>query len=311
LTQTIKIGTRGSQLALWQANYVQIELQRFFPHAQFEQIIIKTSGDRDQKSSLTQIGGQGLFTKTIEDALLAGQIDIAVHSLKDLPTLENETLLIAAVPERGPVEDVLVTPTGAKLDDLPLGAQVATGSIRRRSQLLAQRPDLLMQDLRGNIDTRLRKLETEGWDAIVMAKAAIQRLALTNVKYAVLPVEEMVPAVGQGAIGLQTRADADAVVEMVKALNHIVTFQAVLAERAVLRALDSGCQFPIGAFARVGEQNQMHLLGFVGDLSGHTVIKKSLLGKASEAEQLGKQLADLLIADGAMELIKPLLHETR
>ena len=310
MKQIVKIGTRGSKLALWQANYIKTELTAAIPDIDFETIILKTTGDRDQKSSLTKIGGMGVFTKTIEDALIADTIDIAVHSLKDLPSQENKELIIAAVPERGPVADVLVSKDGTQLADLPRQARVATGSIRRRSQLLAMRPDLRMEDLRGNIDTRLQKLESEGWDAIVMAHAAIQRLELDSIKYSILPIEDMVPAVSQGAIGVQCRASNAEIISMIKTINDEQTYRAVMAERAVLRSLDSGCQFPIGAHAKVDSNNDLSIQGFVGDMSGTHIIKKTKLGKASEAENVGAALAKDLIADGALDLLKPFQNDT-
>ncbi len=306
----IKIGTRGSQLAIWQAEYVKSRLSSAFPDINFELEMIKTTGDRDQKSSLTKIGGMGVFTKSIEEALLAGTIDIAVHSLKDLPSQENEELLIAAVPERGPSADVLVSQKSLSLNELPKGAKVATGSIRRRSQLLAQRPDLNMQDLRGNIGTRLQKLHTENWDAIVMAQAAIVRLGLNSVNFSALPLDIMIPAVSQGAIGVQTRASDKNIIDVVQTLNDEPTFRAILAERAVLRRLDSGCQFPIGAHAVVDGEGRLNLHAFVGDMTGTHVIKKQKQGKAAEAEQIGTDLAEELIAKGALDLLRPFQNDT-
>jgi len=288
-------------------NYVEQyidQLDAHFPEIEFEIVIIKTTGDRDQKSSLTKIGGRGVFTKTIEEALSAGSIDMAVHSLKDLPSQQPDDLCLAAVPKRGAVEDVLVSENGVDLNALPMNAEVATGSIRRRSQLLAIRPDLQIRDLRGNIHTRLQKLKTENWDAIVMARAAIERLQLDTVRYAVLSVDQMVPAVSQGAIGVQSRAQDADLLAMLKKLNHQPTFQAILAERAVLRRLDSGCQFPVGALAHVDEHEQLSIHAFVADSLGQKIIKKMKKGLAVNAEKIGQDLADELIADGALDLLK-------
>jgi hydroxymethylbilane synthase len=249
--QKIRIGTRGSRLALWQADYIEHLLRQSNNDIELERIIIKTEGDRDQSSSLTQIGGQGVFTKAIEEALLENRIDVAVHSLKDLPSAMPEGLFLAAVPERGPVEDVLVTKDGLSLNELGEGASVATGSIRRCSQLLHLRPDLDIQDLRGNIETRLNKLYQQNLDGIIMARAAIYRLELDHVKYYSFSTDEMVPGVGQGAVGVQTRADDLATNEVVRLISHQETFDAVTAERAFLNELDSGCQFPVGAYARI------------------------------------------------------------
>ncbi|RLD15961.1 hydroxymethylbilane synthase, partial [candidate division KSB1 bacterium] len=261
----IRIGTRGSALALWQTEFVENSLKRHFPELQIERIIIKTEGDRDQKTSLTQMGGQGVFTKTIEQALLDGRIDVAVHSLKDLPSTMPEELMLAAVPERGPVEDVLVTPQGKGLSELPAGATVATGSIRRRCQLLQMRPDLKLVDLRGNIHTRLRKLHEQNLDGIIMARAALLRLNIEDVHYRVFAPQEMIPAVGQGAIGIQIRANDERTAQWVSAINHEPTRQAVTAERTVLRVLDTGCQFPMGAFGQV-KNGTLELVAFVGSM---------------------------------------------
>jgi hydroxymethylbilane synthase len=298
----IRIGTRGSQLALWQANFVQKSLAELNPHIAFEQIIIKTEGDRDQKSSLTQIGGQGVFTKTLEDALLDDAIDIAVHSLKDLPSKMTDGLMLSAVPARGPVEDVLVSENGESLDEMKIGAKVATGSIRRRSQLLNLRPDLQLSDLRGNIDTRLRKLKELDLDAIFMAKAAIVRLELHSTKYHTFDPNELVPAVGQGAVGVQVRDNDMNVLEAVHPFNHKATFQAVTAERMVLSTLDSGCQFPIGAYATV-DDNLLKIQGFVGSEDGKTVLRAKNEGPADDAEAVGKALAEDLIKQGALSLL--------
>ncbi len=309
-TDPIKIGTRGSELALWQANFVRAELERAFPDREFEQVIIKTTGDRDQKSSLTKIGGRGVFTKTIEEALSAGEIDIAVHSLKDLPSREAPGLAIAAAPRRGPANDVLVTESGAALEALPQNAQIATGSIRRRSQLLARRPDLRMHDLRGNIHTRLQKLQANDWHGVIMAQAALQRLRLEDVKYSVLPIETMIPAVSQGAIGVQARSDDQETQQLVKSINDEPTFTAVTAERAVLRILDSGCQFPVGAHARFLDATTLEILGFVSDMAGTKILRQAVTGPAESAWELGCQLAQRLVDRGAHELLKPLYDDS-
>ncbi len=306
MSKIIRIGTRGSQLALWQANFVQSELERNNPDVSFERVIIKTTGDRDQKSSLTQIGGQGVFTKTIEDALLNKEIDVAVHSLKDLPSQETPGLVLGAVPQRGFVEDVLVTENGSTLKQLDQGAKIATGSIRRQSQLLALRPDLEIRDLRGNIDTRLRKLTKEGLDAIIMAKAAIVRLELNQVKYSEFNVDDMVPSVSQGAIGIQIHQDDQDTLSAIHKMNHAPTFQAVMAERSLLRTLDSGCQFPVGAFAQVISDEVLDIIGYVGSVDGKTIIKERLTGSPEQAELLGERLAEILIDKGAKDVLKEL-----
>lgn len=296
--EKIRIGTRGSKLALWQADLVKGELERLHPGLSVERVIIKTEGDRDQRSSLTRIGGQGLFTKAIEDALLENTVDVAVHSLKDLPSKMADGLSLGAVPERGPLEDVLVTRGGIAVQELERGARVATGSIRRRSQLLNLRPDIVMRDLRGNIDTRLRKLEGEDIDAIIMARAALVRLQLVGVKFYTFTLEEMIPAVGQGAIGVQVRETDVDLKELLQGLTHTATFQAAAAERAFLGELDSGCQFPVGAFAVVAERT-LKITGFVGSEDGRSVFRASVSGSPDRPADAGRELARKLVDSGA------------
>ncbi len=305
---TIRIGTRGSQLALWQANYIQNTLQKEYPNQIFEQVIIKTEGDADQKSSLTNIGGQGVFTKAIEDALTDERIDLAVHSLKDLPSNNPPGLELGAVPPRASVEDVLVTKDGSSLKTLPQKANVATGSLRRRSQLLNLRPDLQLHDLRGNIDTRLHKLHEQNFAAIIMAKAAIIRLQLNDVRYYTFSPDEMIPSVGQGAIGLQIRSGDTPIKTLIEKINHQESLQAVTAERAFLNKLDSGCQFPVGAYAVI-QEDSLVLKGFVGSEDGRTVIRENISGKAQNAEILGHKLAQKLIDRGALDILKQCNHD--
>jgi len=301
--RTIRIGTRGSALALWQADHITVLLQTALPGITIERMIIKTEGDRDQKTSLTQMGGRGVFTKSIEDALLAGQIDVAVHSLKDLPTTMTDGLVLAATPERGPVEDILVSAEGLALDQLPEGARIASGSIRRRSQLLHRRPDLELQDLRGNIDTRLRKLKEDHLDGIIMAHAAIIRLKISGISYSVFTTEEMIPAVGQGIIGLQARAEDEEILSLLEHVNHHATFTAAVCERAFLNELDSGCQFPVGAYAAL-QNGQLNLSGFVGSMDGRALIRDSLIASPSDPVSCGRELACRLQDRGANDLLK-------
>jgi len=298
----IRIGTRGSRLALWQAEFIEQGLRQRHPNVEFEKVLIKTQGDRDQKSSLTRIGGMGVFTKSIEDALLQGRIDIAVHSLKDLPSALSPGLELGTVPERGFVEDVLVTADGCVIQELRHAAVVGTGSIRRRSQLLSIRPDLEIRDLRGNIDTRLSKLEDPDLDGIVMARAAIARLQLSEVRYYTFPTEIMTPGVGQGAIGVQVRSDDQAVRQLTETLNHSPSYLAVSAERAFLRELDSGCQFPVGAFAVIANDH-ITLTGFVGSENGKTVIRDQISGRIDAPEDIGVSLARTFIERGARDIL--------
>ena len=301
-SRTFRIGTRGSRLALWQADYIAERLRHHHPEMALERMVIKTEGDRDQHSSLTRIGGLGVFTKAIEEALLDERIDIAVHSLKDLPSTMADGLVLAAVPERGAVEDALVSTDGRSFRDLPEGAHIATGSIRRRAQLLYWRPDLQMSDLRGNIDTRLKQLHTRHLGGLIMARAALERLQLRDVAFHLFEIEDMIPAVGQGAVGVQIRnADAETKT-MVSALNHVSTYQSITAERAFLQTLDSGCQFPVGAFARV-QNHTLHLQAFVGSEDGRKVIKDEIEGESAQAENLGRILAERFIEKGAQAIL--------
>ncbi len=303
MSMKLRIGTRGSALALWQAEYVESALKRIFPNLETERIIIKTEGDRDRKSSLTQIGGQGVFTKTIEQALLQERIDVAVHSLKDLPSTMSDGLTIAAVPPRAPVEDVLISRDGKTLDEMPQGAKIATGSIRRRCQLLALRPDLQMADLRGNIHTRLRKLHEQNLDGIIMARAALERLGISDVPYQIFAPEVMIPSVGQAAIGVQIRSDDLSVGRLVADLNDQATYQCVMAERTVLRELDTGCQFPMGAYGKITD-GQMHLTAFVGSVDGKQIIRATEVGQPTRFKELGHRLAQKLLQAGAASLLK-------
>ncbi len=299
----IRIGSRGSHLALWQAHYIKTKLREQHPETEFHIVIIKTEGDRDQNSSLSKIGGQGVFTKAIEEALLEDHIDIAVHSLKDLPSDMTDGLQLGAVPERATVADVLVTENGSPLSELKKSACIATGSIRRRSQLLYLRPDLEIADLRGNIDTRLQKIKTQNLDGIIMAEAALVRLELDDVAYYPFKIDEMLPAVGQGAIGVQIRETDRRTSEFVKAINDEKTYRAVQAERAFLHKLDSGCQFPVGGCARIAS-GKLQITGFVGSIDGKTIIKDTMEGDSAAAEAIGRALAEKMIGRGARKILQ-------
>jgi hydroxymethylbilane synthase len=300
--KAIRIGTRGSNLAIWQADFIERLLSKHHPGIALERVIIVTEGDSDQKTSLSVIGGQGVFTKTIEQALLEDRIDIAVHSLKDLPSKMTPGLTLAAVPQRGPVEDVLVTSDGRSFMDLEAGAKLATGSLRRKSQLLSQRTDVALTDLRGNIATRLHKLEGQDLAAIVMAKAAIVRLGLQDVRYQPFSIDEMLPAAGQGAVGLQIREEEGSLAEQVEPLNHRETLLAVTAERAMLHELDTGCQFPVGAFGTIN-QDKLILKGFVGSVDGQVILREQVESDPANAQEVGVELARKLIDRGAHNLL--------
>jgi hydroxymethylbilane synthase len=259
---------------------------------------IQTTGDHIQDVALAKIGGEGLFTKEIQRALLAVTVDLAVHSLKDLPTISTPGLVLAAVPLRGPTGDVFVSHRHRRFDDLPTGATVATSSLRRRAQVLHRRPDLKLVDIRGNVETRLRKLDEQGLDATLLAEAGLVRLGLQSEVTEVLDPSWMLPAVGQGAIGLECRADDTTTRELVGQLNDPDTLASVLAERALLRSLQGGCQVPIGASARV-TNGILTLRGVVLPPDGSDRVAGEIAGPAPAAEELGNQLAADLLARGA------------
>ena len=300
----LRIGTRGSPLALWQAHHVADLLRPLAAPRRVEFVEIETSGDRIRDLALSQIGGDGLFTKEIQRALLSDTVDIAVHSLKDLPTTRVDGLSLAAVPERGPAGDAFVSNEYKHFDDLPPGATVGTSSLRRRSQALHRRPDLHLVDLRGNVETRLRKLKEQRLDAIVLAEAGLLRLGLQSVITELLDPQWMLPAIGQGALGLECRSEDAPVLELLARLNHRATRLAVLAERALLRGLGGGCLVPIGAATHIATE-RLHVRGAVLSTNGDRRIEAEHEGNANGAEAIGRKLAEILLASGAAELLRP------
>lgn len=291
--RTIRIGTRGSPLALWQANFIADRLR--WHGAAVELQIIQTKGDRVQDVPLAQLGGDGLFTKAIQDSVLEGQSDIAVHSLKDLPTLPVRGLTLAAVPPRGPVGDALISNKFKRFDDLPKGARVASGSQRRKAMLLHRRPDLQLEDLRGNIETRLRKLTEQNLDAIILAEAGLVRLELTNCITEILNPDWMVPAVGQGALGLECRSDDSEMLQLLRHISDPPTFAAVSAERSFLLAMGGGCQIPLGANAVVAG-HRLRLRGVLLSADGRERRDATEEGPVAEATDVGKRLAERIRA---------------
>jgi hydroxymethylbilane synthase len=312
------IGTRGSRLAVWQAEHVASRLRAAFPTIALRLERIRTMGDKILDVPLAQVGGKALFVKEIEEALLAGQVDLAVHSMKDVPTDLPPGLTIAAIPRREDAADVLISRRGARLADLPRGARVGTSSLRRQAQLLHIRPDLAIVSLRGNLDTRIRKLSDEGLDAIVLAAAGVARLGLAHVVTEVLPPEVLLPAIGQGALGIEVRepgtesresraeSRAARVAEMVKALDDRETHVAVRAERAMLKRLGGGCQVPIAAWATV-EADAILLRGLIAATDGVTVIRGEARGTVGEPETVGRDLAEDLLQRGGQAVLGTIL----
>lgn len=297
------LGTRGSELALTQANQVRDQLvERHAGTGLRVQIdIIKTTGDVS-RSSLSEIGGQGVFTREIERALLDGRIDLAVHSLKDLPTEIDSNLVVAATPPRVDVRDALVTRGGVDLQHLPEGARLGTGSARRCAQLLSLRPDLQLTDMRGNVGTRLRQVEEGAVDGVVLAAAGLWRLGLHEKISAYLDTREVLPSPGQGALGLQMRGDDDRL-PLVQALNHEPTWQSVTAERGFLRALGGGCRAPIAAWGRQ-ISDELRLDGLVGRPDGSQLYRSQIVGSGSDPEELGSTLAQDLLGQGADAILQ-------
>lgn len=299
----LRIGTRGSVLALAQASWVKRQIEEHEPEIQVELRTIKTSGDRSIDVPIKEIGGKGIFTKEIEDALLGGEIDLAVHSLKDLPSQLPAGLTIAAVPRREDARDVLISRTKAKLAELKHGAIAGTGSLRRRAQLLVYRPDLQILPVRGNIDTRLKKLDNGEFDALVLAAAGLRRIDRDDRIDQFLPDEICVSAVAQGALGIEAREQAD-LCERLAFLHDAQTFAEVSAERAFADRLGSGCHVPIGAHARV-TGDQLMMIAVVADSDGQKLLRGELAGNITNAVELGHTLADQLISEGADKLLAP------
>jgi hydroxymethylbilane synthase len=294
----LTIGSRGSQLALWQARWIQARLESFGAECRIE--IIHTTGDKITDVALSKVGTKGLFTKEIEEALLSGAIDVAVHSLKDMPTDLPVGLTLSAIPEREDPRDAMV---GACLSDLAQNARVGTSSLRRAAQLRAIRPDLEIENIRGNVDTRLRKLDEGRYVAIVLASAGLRRLGWENRISEVLEPEVMCPAVGQGALAVETRQDGGEAYDLSKRLDHSETRMAVTAERAVLASLGGGCQVPIGAYATVDNGRMVHIRAVVVSPDGTQVIRKEARGLANAAAAIGRVLGEQLLADGGKQIL--------
>jgi len=299
------IGTRSSKLALWQANYIAECIRTEYPEIEVSLLHIMTTGDKILDVPLAKIGGKGLFTKEIENAMLNGEIDLAVHSLKDMPTQLPPGLLLAAITERVDPGDALISPKYGAIDNLPNGAKVGTSSLRRKAQLLKYRPDLEISDLRGNLDTRLKKMDTEGLDAIILAVAGLKRLGWQNLITQILPYDICLPAVGQGALALEARANDLEVRTMLEFLNHQETRWAVEAERAYLAEAEGGCQIPIGVYGYI-KQELLVLEAVILSVDGQRQIRQTISGQPSEGIELGRTLAQGMLDAGGREILKEL-----
>jgi hydroxymethylbilane synthase len=311
LKKKIIIGSRGSELALRQANFVKRELEKKHQQIIAEIKIVKTKGDKILDVALSKIGDKSLFTKELETQLIARKIDIAVHSLKDLQTQLPEELKLAAVSKRHPVEDVLIAKKkGTTLDNLRENAIVATGSLRRKCQLLHLRPDIKVVDLRGNVPSRIQRFLKSDWDAVILARAGIERLNLKKYISSYISTNHILPAVGQGAIGVETHIENNFANDLLLSLHDENTYIAVAAERALLRKLEGGCQVPIGAFAEV-KSNGLFLDSLIGSLDGMLTFRKKVRGSKNNPERLGVKLANDLLKAGAKEILDEIYNSIR
>ncbi|MDQ6960738.1 MAG: hydroxymethylbilane synthase [Mariprofundaceae bacterium] len=303
----LKIATRGSALALWQARHVAAELERLHEDVTTELVRIKTTGDKILNVPLAKVGGKGLFTKEIEEALLEGRADLAVHSMKDVPAELPEKLAISAILERADPRDAVATVTGSGFSTLPANAKIGTSSLRRVSQIRAKFPDFEFVAIRGNVQTRLNKLGKEA-DAVVLAAAGVKRLGIADQMHVFLDLDEMLPAVAQGAIGIETRVGDEQVNALMGALNHPDTADCVAAERAFLTRLEGGCQVPIAGHATL-DGDTLHMQGLVGEVDGSQLIRRQASGPRSTAIVLGTALADEVLDAGGREILARLYAE--
>ena len=300
--RTIKIGTRGSQLALYQAYRVKKELQQLFPEINPEIIIIKTKGDKILDVALSKIGDKGLFTKELEVALINGNIDMAVHSLKDMPTELPQGLKLGAVLERGEINDAVVSLTNKTLKTLDSSHKIATSSLRRIAGILNFNPDFNIVDIRGNVNTRLQKMKDGYCDAMIMAATGLKRLGLEEYISEIISPEILIPAVSQGAIGIETRENDNDTVLLMQKINHLNTWISITAERAYMNKLQGGCQIPVGCYSKITE-NQLTLKGFVASIDGKKYLKQEISGNYSEAKELGITLAENILNLGGDKIL--------
>lgn len=297
------IGSRGSRLALWQSRHIAGKIKEFFTGLEIEIRIIKTTGDKILDVPLARIGGKGLFVKELEDALLSGDIDLAVHSMKDVPTELPSGLVIGAISKREDPRDIVISASGRKLSDLPANSKIGTSSLRRIAQLRQKHSSFLIEDLRGNLDTRMRKLSEGLYDAVILAAAGVHRLGAESKITEYLSCEQFLPAVGQGALGIEIRQDDNEVRNLLKEIHHPQTAAGVKAERSFLARLEGGCQVPIGAFGRFNKDNRLILTGMVSAVDGTHFLRDEIEGEGSDAESMGKELGENLLSQGADKIL--------
>lgn len=301
------IATRGSKLALWQANFISSELSKYFD-GDIELNIIKTTGDKILDSPLSKIGDKGLFVKEIETALLNEEADLAVHSMKDMPTEVPDGLILAGASKREDPRDAFISVKYKNISEVPAKGVIATSSLRRRAQVLYNRPDLTTVDVRGNVDTRVRKLEEGLADGLVMATAGLKRMGLGSYITEIIEPELMLPAVGQGCVAIETREDDSFIRELVGKISYEEDFTAVKAERALMKRLEGGCQIPVGALAKVDGDN-INIEAMVASLDGSRLIREKLSGPVSQTEELGVKLAEILISKGADKILQEIRED--
>ena len=298
----IRIGTRKSKLALWQANFIADQLKKFYPSLEIELVHITTKGDKILDSPLSKIGGKGLFTNEIENQLIDGKIDLAVHSLKDIPAQLKNNFTIAAISKREIPFDAFVSNDYKNFSDLPLNAKIGTSSLRRRAQILAIRSDLKIFDLRGNVDTRLKKLDDKNFDAIILAAAGLKRLGYEERIKEIISPSIILPAVGQGALAIETLADRSDVIDLLKILDDFETHIAVSAERSFLKVVDGGCQVPIGVYAEIFDK-KITINAIISSLDGKNIFRDKISGSIADAKILGESLANNLLDNGGREIL--------
>lgn len=309
MKKELVLATRKSKLALAQSRWVKSRIQDAWPGVSVRLLEVTTKGDKILDVPLAKVGGKGLFVKEIEEAMLDGRADMAVHSLKDVPTEIPSGLEVSIFPKREDFRDAFISNSYAAVHDLPQGAAVGTSSLRRMAQLKRLRPDLRIESLRGNLDTRLKKLDQGDFDAIILASAGLKRLGLAQRISSFIPVEEMLPAIGQGCLGIEFRSSDDETREILSSLHHEDTAVCVNCERAFLEKLEGGCQVPIGALAELSPEGTLSVTGLVADEKGERVIKKRLKGKPGEGRQMGSKLGEMILEAGGREILEEVYNE--